>query len=132
IIARCCPSESEGGVGLTVEFDDEHAAGRIETALAFGAAAAGVLGRGERGVQQSAGSIELICAMFNLGIGLVDSLCDADAATGEALPTLLQGQDLAAASEAPRERGWLRAEVPPALAEDPATAFTVEIIESFL
>jgi hypothetical protein len=57
--------------------------------------------------------------MFNLGIGLVDSLCDEDAATGEALLALVQGQDLAAASEAHRGRGWLRAEVPPALAEDP-------------
>jgi hypothetical protein len=133
IIARCYPSESEGGMGLTVEFDDEHAAARIETALAFGAAAAGALGRCERGVGPSAGSIELICAIFNLGIGLVDSLCDADSATGEALLTLVQGQDLAAASEAPRERGWLRAEAPaaPALADDPAAAFTVEIIESF-
>ena len=42
-----------------------------------------------------------------------------------------QGQDLAAASEPPRERGWLRAAVPPALAADPAAAFTVAIIEVF-
>ena len=130
VIARCYPSEPQGAA-LTVEFDDDHAVARIETALAFGAATAGVLGRGERGVGPSASSIELICAMFNLGIGLVDSLCDLDATTGDALLALVQGQDLAAASEDPRERGWLRAEAPPALAEDPAAAFTVAIVETF-
>ena len=131
VIACCYPGQPQDGVGSTVEFDDHHAAARIETALAFGAATAGVLGHGERGVGPSAGSIELVCAIFNLGIGLVDSLCDEDAATGEALLALVQSRDLAAASEAPRERGWLRAEAPPALAQDPAAAFTVEIIESF-
>ena len=131
IIARCYPGDPQASVAPTVEFESDHAAARIETALAFGAATADALSRGERNAGPSASSIEVTCAMFNLGIGLVDSLCDEDTATGEALLALVQGQDLAAASEAPRERGWLRAEVPPALAEDPAAAFTVAIIEAF-
>jgi hypothetical protein len=131
IIARCYPGDSQASVAFTVEFESEHAAARIETALAFGAATADVLGRGARNAGSSGCTIEVTCAMFNLGIGLVDSLCDDDAARGEALLALVQGQDLADASEAPRERGWLRAVVPPALAEDPAAAFTVEIIEAF-
>jgi hypothetical protein len=131
IIARCYPGDSQASVAFTVEFESEHAAARIETALAFGAATADVLGRGARNAGSSGCTIEVTCAMFNLGIGLVDSLCDDDAARGEALLALVQGQDLAAASEAPRERGWLRPAVPPALAEDPAAAFTVEIIEAF-
>ena len=131
IIARCYPGDPQASVAPTVEFESDHAAARIETALAFGAATADALSRGERNAGPSASSIEVTCAMFNLGIGLVDGLCDEDAAIGEALLALVQGQDLAAASEAPRERGWLRAEVPPALAEDPAAAFTVAIIEAF-
>ena len=69
--------------------------------------------------------------MFNLGIGLVDGLCDEDAETGGALLELVQGSDLAKAAEEPRARGWLRSTLPPVLAEDPTVAFTVDIIEAF-
>jgi hypothetical protein len=69
--------------------------------------------------------------MFNLGIGLIDGMCDEDAETGGALLELIQGQDLAKAAEEPLGRGWLRATLPTALAEDHTAAFTVDIIEAF-
>jgi hypothetical protein len=69
--------------------------------------------------------------MFNLGIGLVDGLCDEDAETGRDLLELVGGQCLVKAAEEPRERGWLRVTLQPALADDPTVAFTVDIIEAF-
>ena len=71
------------------------------------------------------------CATFNLGIGLVDGLCDEDAETGAALLELVQGQDVASAAAEPRGRGWLHTTLPTALAEDHTVAFTVDIIEAF-
>jgi hypothetical protein len=131
VIHQCYPINRQGDGALAITFESERTAARIETALAFGAATARVLVRDERGIGQSASSVELMCAMFNLGIGLVDSLCDVDAEKGGALLQLIHGQDLARAAEGPRRRGWLRARVPQALAQDPTVAFTVDIIEVF-
>lgn len=84
-----------------------------------------------KGASDVAASLELLCATFNLGIGLVDGVCDENAEIGMALLDLVPKPDLARAAEEPRGRGWLRATIPPALAEDPTVAFTVEIIEAF-
>jgi hypothetical protein len=75
--------------------------------------------------------VEFICAIFNLGIGLVDGLCDEDAEIGDVMLKLLQAHDLADAVEHPRARGWLRATLLPALAQDPTVAFTADVIEMF-
>ena len=101
VIHRCYPEHRHAGA--TFEFESERAAARLAAALAFGAVTARVLAPGELG-----GSVELLCAIFNLGIGLVDGLCDEDAETGGALLELVQRQDLAQAVEGPRPRGWLR------------------------
>jgi hypothetical protein len=119
-VQECYPGEDH-----VIEFDSGHAASRVEAALAFGSATAGVLTR------QLDSSVELICAVFNLGIGLIDGLCDADAATGGALLELVHERDLVGAAEEPAARGWLRTTVPPHLAHDPTVAFTVAIIEAF-
>jgi hypothetical protein len=130
VIQRCYPISSQGGRAVEIEFESEHYAARLEAALAFGAVTARVLAPGRRD-REHADSVELLCAMFNLGIGLVDGLCDEDAGTGGALLELVEGQDLPRAAEEPRERGWLRATLPAALAEDHTVAFTVDIIEAF-
>ena len=127
VIHQCYPISQRGGRALELEFESGHAAARLGAALAFGAVTARVLAPGKR----VAGPVELMCAMFNLGIGLVDGLCDEDAGTGGALLELVQGQDLAKAAAEPRGRGWLRAALPPALAADWTVAFTVDIIEAF-
>ncbi len=124
VIDRCYPEHRHAGA--TFEFDSDRAAARLAAALEFGAVTARVLARGELG-----GSVELLCAIFNLGIGLVDGICDDDAETGGAVLELVQRQDLVQASEGPRPRGWLRDTLPTTLAEDHTVAFTVDIIEVF-
>jgi hypothetical protein len=124
VIDRCYPEHRRAGA--TFEFDSDRAAARLAAALEFGAVTARVLARGELG-----GSVELLCAIFNLGIGLVDGICDEDAETGGALLELVQEQDLVQAAEGPRPRGWLGDTLPPTLAEDHTVAFTVDIIEVF-
>lgn len=131
VVHQCYPISRQGGEALALEFRSERDAARVDAALAFGAATATVLAPHQRDPERLAGSVELLCAMFNLGIGLVDGLCDADAETGGRLLELVQGRDLAGAAEERRARGWLRAELPPALAADPTVAFTVDIIEAF-
>jgi hypothetical protein len=80
---------------------------------------------------EHAPSVELLSAIFNLGIGLVDSLCDHDTNTGIALLELVRAHDLVAAAKEPRPRGWLRATLPPALAHDATATFTADIVEAF-
>lgn len=124
VLHRCYPI-MQGSGAFTLEFEDDGAAARIETALAFGAAAARVVAR------EVADGAELLCAMFNLGIGLIDGLCDDEPRTGTALLDLLLGQDLAGAAERPRPRGWVRAAAPQRLVESPAPAFAVDVVEAF-
>jgi hypothetical protein len=69
--------------------------------------------------------------MFNLGIGLVDSLCDEDAQTGVAFLDVVHGEGVFGAAEKLQGRGWLRAALPSRLARDTAVSFTVDIIETF-
>jgi hypothetical protein len=117
VVRRCYP-----GQAVSVELGSGADAGRIGAALAFGAVTARLLG--DRGA-------DLVCAIFNLGIGLVDALCDRSPGTGAALLDLVAARDLPGAAEARRERGWLRSTAPPSLANDPTAAFTVEIVETF-
>jgi len=104
---------------VTIEFDDEHAAARIEAALAFGAATAHAL------AQDVDPAVELICATFNLGIGLIDGVCDADAERGAALLELVREQDLVAAAERPQAA----ASTPPGA--DATVAFTLLVVGAF-
>src|SRR5262249_55645230 len=106
------------GAGVALEFEGDETAARLAAALTFGAVTARVLApRVGRGV-------ELVCAIFNLGIGLVDSLCDERPELRLGLLEL----DLLAARDG---RGWLRASAPPALLADHTAAFAVEAIETF-
>jgi hypothetical protein len=106
------------GAGAALEFEDAETAARLASALTFGSVTARVLApRAGRGV-------ELACAIFNLGIGLVDSLCDDRPELGLALLEL----DLLDARDG---RGWLRASAPPVLLADHTAAFAIEMIETF-
>ncbi len=125
VLRQCYPIGAQEGETLAIEFDSERAAARIEAALVFGAVTARAL---EPGLLEPA---EGLCAMFNLGIGLVDGLCDEDAESGSALLGLLQRRDMAQAVERPRGRGWLRDRLSPPLVDDYSVVFTVDIIETF-
>jgi hypothetical protein len=116
---------------VTIEFESEQAGDRVRAALAFGATAAELLRPAVTVTRQDA-AVELLCATFNLGIGLVDGLCDRPAESGLALLELIGSEDLAGALEAPRTRGWLGRRLGPDLAADAAVTFTVDVIETFL
>jgi hypothetical protein len=131
VVDRCYRIDRERDDTLVLEFHGERTQARLVAALAFGAATAGVLGPRGRRRAGTADDVELLCAVFNLGIGLVDGLCDGDAETGGRLLEILRGRDLAAVARARHPRGWLRAAVPAALADDATAAFTVDIIEVF-
>lgn len=113
------------GDEVAFEFDSEQTAARLQGALAFGAATATVLAPAP-----PTDEVALLCALFNLGIGLVDGVCDADAGTGEQLLQLVQETDLAQAAAERRQPGWLRATVPRRLA-DATVSFTVDVVEAF-
>ncbi len=128
VIRQCYLSAGRSGVAL--QFESERDAARINGALAFGGVTARVLMPAGRS-KQFVDSVELICAAFNLGIGLIDGLCDNDAETGGALIWLIERQDLTMVAEKPMSRGWLRATLPTTLARNPTVSFTVDIIEVF-
>ncbi len=126
LIHRCYPITRQAGAEVALDFGGERGVARLQAALAFGAVTARVIAPDLHNPD-----VELVCAMFNLGIGLVDSLCDEDTDIGAALLELVNAQNLAHAAEQPRPRGWLRATLPSLLAGDPAVAFTADVIETF-
>jgi hypothetical protein len=128
VIERCYPISARDQA-LGIEFQSDRDAARLAAALAFGAVTARALAPGEHASEPTS-PVDLLCAIFNLGIGLIDGLCDRDAEIGGAVLELVQGQDLVGAAAEPRSRGWLRAVVPPRLA-DHTVAFTAEIVETF-
>jgi hypothetical protein len=130
-IVELCYPHAGNDAPLVVAFDSERTADRLRAALAFGALTANVLsGRTSDGTGPPE-AIELLSAVFNVGIGLVDGLCDEDPAVGRQLLKLLSGPDLVMAAERKPERHWLRARLPSQLARDATVAFTVDIIEAF-
>lgn len=132
MVAHCYQDSRQGDRTADVEFDDDQAETRVELALAFGSVTANLLTPPrwtERG--RPVGSVDLLCAVFNLGIGLVDSLCDGSPQFGLQLLRVVRALDLSGAA---RER-WpgdrLRSALPASLAADPSVAFTARIIEAF-
>jgi hypothetical protein len=110
---------------LATEFERASDVARIGGALAFGAVTSAVVA-GHPGP-----AVELLCGTFNLGIGLIDGVCDGDIDTGRRLLVHLRAADLADAAHQNRERGWLRVGLPRVLADDPSVAFTVDVVEAF-
>lgn len=127
VLERCYPAAP----GLTLEFERAGDAARIGAALAFGAVTSTVLASGVGGAGRPSDLRRSLCATFNLGIGLVDGVCDGDALTGEVLLAHFRDAEVAGASGERQHRGWLRAGLPSSLAADHGVGFTVDIIEAF-
>lgn len=123
VMSRCYPTTA-GGVEL--EFESDAVAARLAAALAFGAATARVLAQ-----TPPAAPAEVLCATFNLGIGLVDGICDGDAELGVELLDLVRRHGLVEAAHERKGRGWLRGALPAVLAHDATTSFTVDVVETF-
>jgi hypothetical protein len=130
VIHRCYPLSEYDTQVLTLEFDSEREASRVRLALAFGAATAALLSAPLQ-PDQRAESVGLLSAIFNLGIGLIDGVCDEDADTGLRLLNLIDHGDVADAARQPRPRGWLRVHLPAELEADPSASFAADIVETF-
>lgn len=130
-VVELCYPQTGGDAPLAVEFDSERTAARLQAALAFGALTASVLSRRTSNGARSPEAGELLSAVFNVGIGLVDGLCDEDPAVGRQLLELLSEPDLVLAAEREPARRWLRVRLSSQLARDATVAFTVDIIEAF-
>lgn len=132
VIAHCYEDNLQRDGVTDIEFDDDQAATRIEFALAFGSVTANLLTpprQTDRG--RPARPIDLLCAVFNLGIGLVDGLCDGTPNLGLALLHVIQALDLSGAARERRPGHRLQSVLPTSLAADPTVAFTARIIEAF-
>lgn len=125
LVHELYPASREPGVDVAIEFGGDAGTARVAGALAFGAATAAVL------APHRQAETELACAIFNLGIGLVDGMCDEDRPVGRRFLDVIDSGELAGAAERPRARGWLRGQLPPVLAADAAAAFTADVIEAF-
>ena len=99
---------------------------RMGMALAFGALVARLVR--PVGARPFPDEPDLLCAVFNLGIGLVDSLCDASPHEGLPLLCALGELDLPGLV-APE--GGLATTVCPDLLADPTVAFTVRVVGLF-
>ena len=121
--------ELDGPVGVAVNFGDAHTSARAGGALAFGAVAATLMAPAHAAV---AGPATMACGLFNLGVGLVDGLCDSEPPAGTLLLDIVESGDLQGATERPRARGWLLAALPRRLATHPSLSFTLRVMEAFL
>jgi hypothetical protein len=131
VLHQCYPMIRDAGDDAALEFERSSDVARIGATLTFGAVTSTVLAARQGDRERLPGCVELLCATFNLGIGLIDGVCDGDAESGERLLTHLHGADLFGAAADNRGPGWLRRGLPGPLAADPAMAFTVDIIEAF-
>lgn len=133
-VHHCYPLSRFDSQTVTLLFDDEREAARVCATLAFGAATAGLLApAGAPGAPDAPdpGRLRLLGALLNLGIGLLDGLCDEEPAVGLPLLHLIHRSDVADAARRPRARGWLRAWLPDALEADATAAFTADVVETF-
>ena len=129
-IHRCYPMSEYDTQVLTLEFGGEREASRVRSALSFGSATATLL-MSPLQPEGRAGSIRLLSAILNLGIGLLDGLCDGDADTGLRLLELIAQGDVAEVARDPRPRGWLRVELPAEWEADPGVSFAADVVETF-
>lgn len=125
----CYPMLRRGG--CEIEFHSERSGGRLKAALVFGAVTARLLSSGKRGLEPTWGQVELLCGIFNLGIGLIDGLCDQDTEVGLPLLEIVGRLDLPRIAEVPRERGWLRGALAQPLGHSHEAAFAADIVETF-
>lgn len=112
-----------------VEFGDTETAIRISLALAFGSVAARLL-RPPLQADRN-GPVDLTCAVFNLGVGLVDGLCDGAPEQGRQLLRIIEEADLVGACREVRPARRLCSRLPAQLAADPTVMFAARVIDGF-
>ena len=123
-VEACYPAVRRGAAA-ELDLGAARDAARLASALAFGAVTARVL------AHEVDDEVELLCATFNLGIGLVDALCDRAPELGGPFLDLVRERDLRTAAGELRPRGWLQLQLPPPLATDATASFTAVVVEVF-
>jgi hypothetical protein len=131
VLAHCYAEGQQGGPAMAVEFDSVEAAAHIGLALTFGSVTARLLMPPQRTGHESADSVDLLCAVFNQGIGMIDGLCDGAPQLGLHLLRILEALDLSDAACNKWAAGQLRSALPRSLAADPTVAFTARVVEAF-
>lgn len=130
VIAHCYPGTQQPDRTTAVEFDGHQAATHVELALAFGLVTANVVAP-RRPTDQSGDSVGLLCAVFNLGIGMIDGLCDGAPQVGLPFLDVVHALNVRDATDKNWARGQLQSALPPSLAADATVAFTARVIEAF-
>jgi hypothetical protein len=115
--------------GASVRFGDDADATRVELAVAFGAVTGQLLAPPDRARDPQ---IQLLCGAFNLGIGLIDGLCDRDAPIGLSLLEAVAGADVRGGTRRGWPAGRLVSRLPVGLLADSAALFVARVIEAVL
>jgi hypothetical protein len=111
-----------------VVFDNNATASRVSLALAFGALTAQLVLPPPADLP---GDENALCAVFNLGIGLIDGLCDRSPRQG--LPLLRALADLDFSTVRGAGDAWigLHAALPADLLRDPTVDFALRVVDLF-
>lgn len=129
-IALCFPEFDVSALNVNIAFESAEVRSRIEQALLFGWVTADLLAdtTGALGDDHQ----YLLCALFNLGVGMIDSLCDSDPRRGAALMEGIRSLDLeSAATEQRWQQGRMLASLSAAGVADPTLAFAARVIDAF-
>jgi hypothetical protein len=125
-LALCFPEFDLAGQDIAIVFENEEERARIEQALFFGWVTADVVGGAE-----SDDRSHLLCSLLNLGVGMIDSLCDSDSGRGALLLKFLELLDVESAASGPWQNGRMLSSLPSAVAADPTMAFAARVVDAF-
>lgn len=132
LIAHCYPGSQQAQRTTSVEFEGHQAASNVEFALAFGSVTADVIAPpNPTGHESPSNSVDLLCAVFNLGIGMIDGLCDGTPRIGLPFLQLVQDMDVGVAADQNWARDRLQSALPAALAADATAVFTARVVAAF-
>lgn len=125
-LALCFPEYDLAGQDVDVVFEHTEERARMEQALLFGWVTADVVAPAATDDRS-----RVLCALFNLGIGMIDGACDADPHRAAELLEYLGVLDVESAVNGPWQEGGMLASLPPNAAADPTIAFTARVIDAF-
>jgi hypothetical protein len=133
LIAGIVGTSMDSETTVCLRFESEESRAHIQAALAFGATVADVLALDVPDGGSAAKRAKQMCGIFNLGIGLLDSLCDEDSTVGAVLLDFLNGDgnELVQCAREPRRRGWIRSVLPGEYGGDASVRFVADLVEVF-
>jgi hypothetical protein len=128
VLALCFPEFDLTAAHVNIVFESPEARARIEQALLFGWVTADLL---VYTASMSDDRSHLLCALFNLGVGMIDGLCDTDPHRGAALMEFVRSVDLESAASEQWQEGRMLASLSAGGAADPTITFIARVIDAF-